>query len=240
MFNAQHILYMVISGALTILMLALAHRWLTEEKQKTRFLQFFAVITVLLHYSNLWVEYFTTGTAQVENNHILPVYPCNVIMWMLLIAAFMNNKQSVVFHMLGEFCFIVGTLCGIVGIGLNVNFDHNPTLTDYHVLKGLLSHSTMLVGCLYMLVGDWIQIRMFNVVSVTAGFSVFVTCGLAVNQLYIHFGMTPPDGMFLLENPYVPIPTIMLGIGFIILQFCCLLLAELRLPHKQQLHKKET
>lgn len=239
MFNLQHILYMVISGVLTALLLVLAGRFLKDERKKVQFLKFFAVITVIIHYSNLWVDYFTEGFAQVENNHILPVYPCNVMMWMLLVAAFLKNKKGVVFQMLGEFCFIVGILCSVLGIGLNTNFDNNPTLADYDVFKGLLSHSTMLVGCLYMLVGGFIRIRMFNVVSVTAGLAIFVACGFGVNALYDHFGMEAPDGMFLRENPYVPIPTIILGIGFVVLLFCCLLLAELRLPKEQRWYRKK-
>ncbi len=240
MFNTQHILYMVISGLLTAALLVWAGRFLKEENKKCQFLKFFALITVAIHYSNLWVEYFANGgSVEVENNHILPVYPCNVVMWMLLAAAFMKNKQGVLFQMLGEFCFIVGFFCSVLGIALNVNFDHDPTLANYSVLKGLLSHSTMLVGCLYMRVGGFIRIRMFNVVSVAAGLAVFVTCGLGVNALYDAFGLTAPDGMFLRENPYVPIPTVILGIGFIIFVFLCLHLAELRLPKEQRWYRKK-
>lgn len=239
MFNIQHILYMVISGILTVVLLALANRYAKDDRSKNCILKFSAFITVVIHFSNLWVDFFVSGgNALIENNHILPVYPCNVVMWMLLAAAFVENKKGLVFQLLGEFCFYGGTICGVVGIVLNVNFGNNPTLADYDILKGLLSHSTMLFGCVYMLVGRFIRIRMFNVVSVTAGLGVFVLCGMAVNQLYEYFGMVPPDGMFLKSNPYTSTSPITLGIWALVLLFCGLALWEMRLPKEERWYTK--
>ena len=74
MFNTQHILYMVISGVLTAVLLMLAKGYAGEETAKNRILKFSAIITVVIHYSNLWVNYFVSGgNAAIENNHILPV-----------------------------------------------------------------------------------------------------------------------------------------------------------------------
>lgn len=239
MFNLQHILYMVISGVLTIALLVLARIFARDDRSKNRILKFFAIITVVIHYSNLWVDYFGSGgTATVENNQILPVYPCNVVMWMLLVAALLQNKKRLLFQILGEFCFYGGTICGVVGIVLNANFGSNPTLADYDILKGMLSHSTMLLGCLYMLVGGFIRIRIFNVVSVMAGLSSFVVCGAAVNMLYEHFGMTPPDGMFLRSNPYTSTSPIILGLWAVALLFIGLALWELRLPKEERWYSK--
>ena len=239
MFNTVHILYMVISGAATAALLLLAQRLAKTEKAKNRILKFFAIITVVIHYSNLWVDYFTSGgTATVENNQILPVYPCNVVMWMLLAASLMRSKKSLIFQMLGEFCFWGGTVCGVVGIVLNANFGNNPTLADYDILKGMLSHSTMLFGCLYMLVGGFIQIRVFNAVSVAAGLGTFVVCGVAVNRLYERFGMTAPDGMFLKSNPYTSVSPIVLGIVAVALLFCGLAIRDLRLPKEERWYSK--
>ena len=239
MFNTQHILYMLISGIATALLLKLSATYAKTDESKNRILKFFAIVTVVIHYSNLWVDYFLNGgSATVENNHLLPVYPCNVVMWMLLIAAFVQDKKRLLFQLLSEFCFYGGTICGVVGIVLNANFGNNPTLADYDILKGMLSHSTMLFGCLYMLVGRFIKIRLFNVVSVTAGLGSFVACGLAVNKLYESFGMEPPDGMFLRSNPYIDVSPIVLGILAIVLMFCALALWELRLPKEERWYTK--
>lgn len=227
MFNTQHILYMVISGVLTAILLFLTAKYLKKQQWKDVLLKFFAIATVLLHYSDLWVDYFTNGgQAQITSVHILPVYPCNVMMWLLLIAALMKKKNSRPFQMIGEFCFYMGTICAVVGIVLNANFDANPTLADYGVLKGLLSHSTLLMGCLYMLVGGYIRIRLFNSVSMASGTALLVLCGIGVNRLYDHFGMEAPDGMFLRHNPYFPCTPFIPGIGVILLLTLLLWLLE--------------
>ena len=229
MFNTQHVLYMIISGALTVLLLWLARVFARDEKSKNCILKISAIITVVIHYSNLWVNYFASGgSVTIENNHILPVYPCNVMMWMLLIAALMKNKHGLAFRMLSEFCFYGGILCGVLGIVLNENFGNNPTLTDYSVLKGLLSHSTMLLGCIYMKVGKYFTVQPSNAFSVAAGASVFVLCGIGVNRLYDHFGMEAPDGMFLRHNPYFPCSPILPGICVIVLMYIVLLLVKKR------------
>lgn len=230
---------MIISGVLTVALLALFSRYAKDDHTKNRILRFFAIITVMIHYSDLWVEYFTNGgIAEIENNQILPVYPCNVVMWMLLVASLLKDKKCLLFQLLGEFCFYGGTLCSVFGIVLNFNFDNNPTLADYEVLKGLLSHSTMLVGCLYMLVGRFIKISIFNPVSVAAGLGVFVFCGTAVNALYSACGMEPPDGMWLLSNPYISVSPMILGLFLVIALFLALALWELRLPAEERWYHK--
>ena len=239
MFNTQHILYMVLSGILTAVLLALAAKYAKDEKSKNLILKISAILTVMIHYSNLWVDYFATGgTATLENNQLLPIYPCNVVMWMLLIASMLNDKKRLLFQLLSEFCFFGGVICGVIGIVLNANFDNTPTLADYDILKGMLSHSTMLFGCLYMLVGRFIRIRVFNAVSVTFGLATFVLCGIGVNALYEFFGMEAPDGMWLKSNPYLPVSPLVLGVIFVIVLFFALHLWELRLPVEQRWYKK--
>lgn len=239
MFNQQHIIYIVISSILTVLLLALAGVFAKDDKPKNFILKFSAILTVAIHYSNLWIDYFMTGgEATIENNQILPVYPCNVVMWMLLVASLIKDKNRILFHVLGEFCFYGGIVCGIVGIVLNKNFGNTPTLADYDILKGMVSHSTMLFGCIYMKTGGFIKIRVFNALSVTIGLATFVLCGLFVNGLYEHFGMESPDGMFLYSNPYMPVSPMILGIVVILLMFAILALWELRLPREDRWYVK--
>ena len=239
MFNTQHLLYMIISGALTVCLLMLCRHHVRGEKHKNFILKLSAVLTVVIHYSNIWVNYFSSGgNATFENNHILPVYPCNVVMWLLLIAACMHNKKSLPFQMLSEFCFYAGTICGIIGIVFNTNFGNTPTLANYDVLKGLLSHSTMLFGCLYMFTGGYVRIRAFNAVSITAGLLCFILCGVGVNALYISFGMEPPDGMWLISNDFLPVSPLLLGAAVPVVVGIALSLRELRLPRQERWYYK--
>ncbi len=239
MFNTQHILYMVISFGVTAILLVALRLLVKTDSTKNRILKFAAIITVIIHYSNIWVNYFANGgTATVENNHLLPVYPCNVVMWMLLAASLIRDKKCLIFRLLSEFCLYGGAVCGVLGIVLNVNFGNTPTLADYDILKGLLSHSTMLFGCLFLLTGGYIHIRVFNIFSIFFGLGSFVLCGRFVNSLYEHFGLVPPDGMWLNGNPYFGISPVKLGLLAVGILFVILHVWELRLPVEQRWYRK--
>ena len=222
MFDLVHILYMVISGIVSAAILYLMHKYLKTEDKKTAGIKFFAIITVIIHYSSLWVDYLRDSTAEVEGPMLFPIHPCNVCMWLLVIVAFMKNKNSTVFRVLSEFLVLGGTVCGSIGIILNENYDSTPSLLDYDVLKGLLSHSTMLIGILYLLVAGFVKIRVKNVISVVAGLLIFFVDGLVINTLYAICGTEPCNSMYLLEAPFPDIPwliTPVMGIAGIIVAF---------------------
>lgn len=226
---------MVISFTITAILLVLCGIFIKKDKNKNLILLLSAVITVAIHYSDLWYGYFANnGEETISGTHILPMYPCNVVMWMLLAASLIKNKKSIGFKLLADFCFYAGVICGVVGIMFNINFDNTPTLKDYYVLKGLLSHSTMLFGCIYIMVGRFIKIRVSNIIGITAGLGVFVLCGLLVNGLFALFGMESPDGMFLYSNPLFPVSPMLLGPFAILLLAGILALVELRLPKEER------
>lgn len=206
MFDTGHISYMVVSAILSGIILYLMCRFLKTEERKTAGLKFFAVITVIIHYSSLWVDYLRDNAAEIESPMLFPIYPCNVCMWLLVIVAFMKNKNSTVFRLLSEFLVLGGTVCGSIGIILNENYDSTPSLLDYDVLKGLLSHSTMLIGIIYLLASGFVKIRVKNVISVVAGLMIFFVDGVVINSLYSIFGLEPCNSMYLLEAPFPDMP----------------------------------
>ena len=99
LFDTTHILYMLISAILTITTLILANILIKKEEKKEIFLKCVAIITVILHYSSIWVEFFGNGgsTDGLEGSHLLPIYPCHIMMWMLFIVSFIKNKTGKVF-----------------------------------------------------------------------------------------------------------------------------------------------
>ena len=208
LFDVPHILYMVISALLTAGGLVAAAFFCKTQKQKDFLLRFSAIITVILHYSNLWVDYLTTGTAQLEDNHLFPIYPCNVMMWMLVAVAFVKKREGVPYTLLAEFVVWAGVICGSAGIIFNTNYSNTPDLRDYDIFKGLISHSTMLFGCIYVLVGKYIRLRVFNIVSCMAGMLVFLVDGLFMDWLFVCIGLEPVDGMFLHETPLAQFPNL--------------------------------
>ena len=202
MFNSTHISYMVISGIITIALLLLLARFCKTEKSKKNSILFFAIITVIIHYSSLWVDFFTTGTATVDPTMLLPLYPCNICMWLLLITASVKKSDRFVYKTMAEFTFWAGCVCGFIGILLNEQYAYNPTLQDYHILKGLLSHSTMIVGAALLGALGYVKIRMRNVLSVALGLAMFIVVGTCMNALFAHFELPPCNSMFLLGTPY--------------------------------------
>ena len=238
MFDSGHILYMVISGIISVLLLWLMSKHLTTEEKKYNALKFYAIITVIIHYSSLWVDFFSEGVAEVESVMLLPIYPCNILMWLLVASAFVKKRETVAYRMLTEFTFLGGVVCGFIGILLNENYDSNPTLLDYDVLKGLLSHSTMIIGCAYLAVSGIVKIRVKNVISVVAGLILFLADGAIINTLYAVFNLDPCNSMYLLEAPFENIPwliTPVMGLMGVALAFILTALYEqIFLPEDQR------
>ena len=206
MSDLPHILYTVVSFALTAALLVWLHAYVKEENKKKLVLKISALSTVILHYSSLYVDYFTTGSAEVSSTMILAVYPCNVAMWFLVAVAFMKNVNGQFFKHLAVATFYLGLVGGIVGIVINENYIANPNLADWDILKGLLSHSTMLVGCIYLLVGGYIKIRVDNLIGVVGMLLFLVLDGGIVIGLHKAFNLDPPNCMYLLENPLPQLP----------------------------------
>ncbi|MBQ7308456.1 MAG: hypothetical protein IJW82_08045, partial [Clostridia bacterium] len=146
--------------------------------------------------------YFSTGTAIADQTLLLPIYPCHIAMWLILIVSFTKNKSSKAFTILAEFTFYLGLVGGIVGIAFNENYASNPNLLDWSILKGLLSHITLLVSCLYLLVGKYIKIRVFNTISCAIGMTGLLADGLLVIGLHKLFELDAPNAMYLLSNPF--------------------------------------
>ena len=238
MFNLTHILYMIISAIISTLLLIYFRFKVTDENAKIKILKFFAVITVIIHFSSLWVDFFTNGEATIEEPMLFPIHPCNVCMWLLVITAFYKNRTSRLYKLISEFTFFGGTVCGFIGILLNTNFDNNPTLLDYDVLKGLLSHSTMIIGTIFLLVGGFVKIRVTNVISVVFGLSIFVIDGFIINTLYSLFDIDPCNSMYLLEAPFPDIPwlnTIVMGIMGVTLAFIiCAVYEQIFIPKEER------
>ena len=238
MFGTVHILYMIISALISAVLFVILSMKVKEQSSKEGILKFFAVATVIIHYSSLWVDLFTDGTATVQHPMLLPIHPCNVCMWLLLISAFVKRREGTLYRLLTEFTFWAGTVCGTIGIVLNENFGNNPTLADYEVLKGMLSHSTMLFGAIYLLVGGFVKIRVFNVLSVVSGLLLFVADGAIINTLYLVFLDERCNSMYLQEPPFPDMPwlnTLVMGILGVLVAFSISALYELiALPKEER------
>ena len=158
-------------------------------------------------------------------------------MWLLLIVAFMKNKESKFFNHVAIVTFYLGVIGGTVGLVLNENYISNPSFKDWFVLKGLLSHSTLIFGSLYILVGKYIKIRVSNIFSVIGGLLFLLLDGAIVIALHKNFELDSPNCMFLLENPFPQIPwfnPIILGVAVVVVIFCITVVVEQLIVQKDE------
>lgn len=202
MSDLNHILYTSISFSLTIALLIILNIFLKDQKKKDLVLKISAILTLIIHYSTLWTDYFSGNVPEVVTPMILPLYPCNVAMWLLVIVAFFKNKDSKAFSVLSVITFYLGLIGGIIGIVFNEIYIATPDLRVWDVLNGLLSHSTMMFGCIYLLFGGYFKMRVSNLISVVLGLLLLVADGGFMILLHIIFGLEPPNSMYLLERPF--------------------------------------
>ena len=202
------LLYNLIAFILTTGLMILCKKVIRKDSTKDFVLKFVSVAVVVIHYSSLYVDFFSNnGNAMIENNMILPVYPCNIIMWLLLIVSLMKNKESKIYKALSEFTFIGGTLCGVIGVLFNINFLNNPDLGNYDIFKGLISHSVMIFGTIYLFVFDYVKLEVVRTMkSIIFGLIIFVICGLTINILFAIFNIPSVNAMFMLEPPLPDLP----------------------------------
>ena len=221
LFDLTHILFFSISFILIAVLEIILYKYAHEQKYKNLILKIAALLTVIIHYSSLMYDYLTTKSARIEENMIFMVYPCNVGMWCLMLCAFIENKNTKFYSILSEFTFCLGIVGGIIGIVFNENYSNTPTLADYHILKGLLSHVTMLFGAIYLKVGSYIKIRIHNILSVALGYVFMLSNALAIILIEKAFEIDPSNPMYLREVPYEAYPWIniwTMGLaGFILL-----------------------
>ena len=191
---------------------------------------------------HLYVTFFQEGSVQVYETMLFPLYPCNVAMWLLVIVAFWKNKNSKVFKIIAEFTFYLGLLGGILGIAFNEVYDGNPTLADWGSLHGLLSHVTLLLGCIWTLVGGYIKIRVNNLISIACGLLLLFVDGWFLIGLYRLFNLEPVNCMFLLEPPLASAPflnTYVIGVLAIVLVFIITAIYEqIALPKEERWYTK--
>ena len=109
-------------------------KYIKKEKTKNLVLLLSAILTIVCHYSTFIYLNITNGeTIQYlkENpNLLLPIYPCNVVMWGCLIYGLMKNKESKGAMFLADYLFWFGIFSTLVGMFANVDFINNPSLNE--------------------------------------------------------------------------------------------------------------
>ena len=196
--------FSIVSLIIIILIMCVIKRFEKNEKRLDLYFIISSILTVLIHYSGLIVK-FRNGDYFIEDNLFLPVYPCNVMMWVNLALCFLIIKKGKAFRLFATFSMYVGTVCGIIGLCFNTNFLAYPHFSDYSVLKGLLSHVTLIFSSLYIGLFGYIKIDTIkNLPALLIGACLLILCSVVSNQILILMGRDIVNGMFLRPNAEYP------------------------------------
>jgi len=182
----------------------------SEKAQNTLFLSA-AIFTILCHYSSLLYHHFLDGSAFTYLKHnpnlILPIYPCNVVMWCALIYGLCKSKDSKFSAFLSDYIFWFGIASTLVGMFANVDFIRNPTLADFDITKGIVAHAILLFNVLLFAVFGRIKIDFKrNILNIVISIIMMYVIGLYCNLLFTVIGSEAlayeVNSMFIIHSPF--------------------------------------
>ena len=170
-----------------------------------------AVFTILFHYSSFLFKLASGGNAVEylsENpNLILPIYPCNAVMWTALLFALLKNKKSALGIFFADYLFWFGIVSTLVGMFANVDFINNPTLLDYKNIKSIAAHATLLFNVLLLPVFGYIKTDVKRnmksiIISVFVMAGIGCYCNLVFRALVSESAAYDVNSMFLIHSPF--------------------------------------
>ena len=200
------ILYCIISSVFIAGLLVLFRfvPGLRSQRARNLMLFFVALAAFLVHTSELWlaVPLGVVAFSEVSLGGIFILSPCSASMWGMLVIGFMAVRGWG--NVFGHYLAVGVAYIGFVGafstvylstiFGTDVNF-----FADWYMTANLISHSLLLLGCLYIVMADFIKIKVSNVFPVFLLGAVYHMIGginilffwavgtdfVAVNPMYI-------------------------------------------------------
>ena len=194
--------------------------WLTkklvkEERTQNVLLTAAAVFTIVFHYSTFLFLLLTGGDAmdylRETPNLLLPIYPCNAVMWSALIFALLKNKRSRLGAFFADYLFWFGIVSTLIGMFANVDFIKNPTLADYGNVKSIAAHATLLFNVLLLPFFGYVKTdvkrNITNLVISVLGMAVIGGyCNLIFLALVSEAAAYDVNSMFLIHSPFDGLP----------------------------------
>ncbi len=218
-----------ISLLIIIVGVLLLKKYVHSQKGRNIALLLSAVVTILFHYSS-FLYFLLTGGAATEYlkenlNLILPIYPCNVVMWGSLIYGLMKNKQSKLGSFLADYLFWFGIVSTLVGMLANVDFINNPTFKDYEVTKSIVAHATLLFNILLIFAFGHIKVNLIKnmvhiIISVVMMYMIGIYCNKLIEILASFEKANDINSMFIIHSPFPAVPFL----TYPIIALCALLI----------------
>ena len=204
------ILILIIAAALIAV-----KKWLGGERAGRVLLLVAPLVTILCHYSLAIYHAIFTGelVAYIGStpNLILPMYPCNVVMWCALLYGLLPNKDSKFALFLSDYVFWFGLISTLVGMFANVDFIMNPTLADFEVTKSIVAHATLLFNLLLIPLFGYLRPSFWRnfcniAISVIVMYGIGLYCNLVFGALASPEVAYDQNSMFILHTPFEGVP----------------------------------
>lgn len=186
-------------------------KYIKTSRIKNLILFLSAVLTILCHYSSLIYLFLTNGSTNEylkdTPNLLLPIYPCNVVMWGCLIFGIIRNKESKVASFLADYLFWFGIFSTLVGMFANVDFINNPTFKDYEVTKSILAHATLLFNVILIFTFGHIRVDLIkNMIHIMVSIILMYVIGLYCNKVFEVLVSVEKaydvNSMFIIHSPF--------------------------------------
>lgn len=140
---------------------------------KRRIILFASLATIVCHYSSLLYhaighaispDKVSTVMAFLHSNPnlIIPMYPCNVIMWGMLIFSLIKKEDSKLIRILADFLFLFGIVSGIAGMVANGDYFNPNVVKDYDIYKSCVAHAFMNLSILLIPVFGYFKLDALN------------------------------------------------------------------------------
>ena len=201
--------------AVIALGLCLIKKCVKRERTQNIILFSAAMFTIVFHYSSFIFKLLSGGDA-IEYlgetpNLILPIYPCNVVMWSALIFALLKNKTARVGSFFADYLFWFGIVSTLVGMFANVDFIMNPTLANFETTKSIVAHAILLFNLLLIPVFGDLRPDFFRnmrniFISVAAMYVIGLYCNLVFSTLASPEVAYDENAMFILHSPFEGLP----------------------------------
>ena len=204
------ILILIIAAALVAI-----KKWVHSERARRAILLVAPLITIAFHYSSFFYHLLFTGAGIAylgeTPNLILPIYPCNVVMWCALAYGLLSNKDSNIALLLSDYVFWFGIASTLVGMFANVDFIMNPTLANFEVTKSIVAHATLLFNLLLIPVFGLLRPNFFRnmrnmILSVLAMYIIGLYCNVVFEALVGAEKAYDENSMFIIHSPFEGAP----------------------------------
>lgn len=196
-------------------LLVASKKWVRGERAKRILLIVAPLATIACHYSIVFYHALFTGEAiaflNETPNMILPLYPCNVVMWCALIYGLLSNKESKLALFLSDYVFWFGLISTLVGMFANVDFIMNPTLANFETTKSIVAHATLLFNLLLIPAFGYLRPDFFRnlrniFISVVGMYLIGLYCNVVFTALVSAEAAYAENAMFILHSPFEGLP----------------------------------